>query len=81
MKIIYHLYQISKEPEKHVIIRCNDTDVLIIILGNMNTFINSVNVCLEVGLISTNNLRYIHVTKLFLSLGVQLSTSLPAFHA
>ncbi|KAL4113704.1 hypothetical protein QTP88_017283 [Uroleucon formosanum] len=80
-KIIYHLYHISKEPEKQVIIRCNDTDVLIIILGNMYKFINSVNVWLEVGLVSTNNLRYIDVSKLFLNLGIELSTSLLAFHA
>lgn len=80
-KIIYHLYKISKESEKQVIIRCNDTDVLIIILGNMNKFIHSVNVWLEVGLISTNNLRYIDVIKLYVSLGIELSTSLPAFHA
>ncbi|KAF0748896.1 Uncharacterized protein FWK35_00021465 [Aphis craccivora] len=80
-KIIYHLYQISKEPEKQVVIRCNDTDVLIIILGNMNKFINAVNIWLEVGLISTNNLRYIDVSKLFSSFGIELSTTLLAFHA
>lgn len=40
----------------------------------MNTFINSIEVWLEVGLISTNNLRYIDVTELYLNLGIELST-------
>lgn len=46
----------------------------------MNTFINAVNIWLEVGLISTNNLRYIDVSKLFSSFGIELPTSPLAFH-
>lgn len=46
-KIIFHLNKINFDA--NVLIRCNDIDVLIIILGNMENFLCQLKIWMEVG--------------------------------
>ena len=66
---------------KNVVLRTNDTDVLVIALGNMAKIDNSLHVWLEVGLSSSNTLRYISVNEIWRTLGSELCGALPGFHA
>ena len=57
---------------KGSIIRCSDTDILIIILGNMQQWFSEVNVWIEFG--TGNEQRFINVTgTLFISLFINLA--------
>lgn len=76
-KIIFHLSKINFDA--NVLIRCNDTDVLVIILGNMENFLCKFNIWMEVG--TGNHQRHIDITKLYTTLGASLSSALPGFHA
>ena len=78
-KMIFHIKSIS--APKNVVVRTADTDVLIIALGNLRNIDPSINVWLEVGLLTQNTLRYINVNDLRQSLGQTLCDALPAFHA
>ena len=65
-------YIVSKlQTPKNILVRCNDTDVLVIFLGNFHKVRES-NIWLEVGLFGKNNLRYVHVNELYDSLGEDL---------
>ena len=79
-KMIFHLH--SLPASSNVVIRTVDTDVLIILLGNMEKLddVNK-NVWLEVGLFTMNTLRYIDVRAIYNKLGCGLCKSLPAFHS
>lgn len=76
-KVIFHACQV--EQDSNVVIRCSDTDILIIALGNMQFTNENVKIWLKVGV--GNNERYINVSKLYELLGPDLSRALPAFHA
>ena len=76
-KIIFHVARL--QDDGNVLIRCSDTDVLIILLGNMEFFNTESTIWMHVGV--GNNQRYINVTKLYETLGKDLCVSLPAFHA
>lgn len=80
-RIIFHASK--AEPGSRVLIKASDTDVLIILLGNMHKLIGS-----EIWLASSatkksNNqtVDCINCTDLALELGIKLCQSLPAFHA
>lgn len=77
-RLIYHASQLSRPS--NVIIRMNDTDVLVIALGNFSK-LNGLLLWLDVGLHGTNTRRYINVNNIYSKLGNKLSSSLPAFHA
>ncbi|KMQ92559.1 hypothetical protein RF55_7436 [Lasius niger] len=76
-KIIYHVCQIVHEA--NVLIRCSDTDILVIMLGNMQFVKAGVKIWMDVSVGNTQ--RHINVTELHKNLGDNLCTSLPAFHA
>lgn len=78
-RIVYHL---SKMPSNsQVIIKTSDTDVLIIILGNIHNLPENLSMWLEVGVQSKNTLRLINVNTIARSLGVDLCKALPGFHS
>lgn len=79
-KIIYHVCNFKElEPPYNVLIRCSDTDILVIMLGNMNFLQKEVEVWMDVGVGKSQ--RNINVSKLYESLGTKVCDSLPAFHA
>lgn len=74
------IYQVSKIPyECDVTIRCSDTDILIILLGNMAHINSNVTLNLHVGTGYTQS--DINITQLYKTLGADLASSLPAYHA
>lgn len=76
-KIVFHACNLSSDTQ--VTIRCSDTDILIIMLGNMNFIEKNVQISMHVG--TGNNQKFIDVTKLYESLGPNLCSALPGFHA
>ena len=69
------------QGSKNIVIRTNDTDVLIIFLGNMPKLDPGLHIWLAVGLQAQNKLRYIDVNKIFETLGTNLCAALPGCHA
>lgn len=79
-KIIYHACNFEEiQPPYNITIRCSDTDILVIMLGNMKFVQEQVEVLMEVGVGKTQ--RNINISSLYKSSGVNLCDSLPAFHA
>lgn len=66
---MFHAYKV--EPDSNLVIRCSDTDILLIALGNITLW-------LKVGL--GNSETFINVSKLYDTLG-QLCEAFPGFHA
>ena len=78
-RIIFHLGACDTRSE--VVIRTNDTDVGVILLGCYEDVSPELVVWLEMGVYSNNTQRYINVTKLYQKLGKTLSKALLGFHA
>lgn len=56
----------------------SDTDVIIILIGNMHLAKNRVKVWIRK---SRNDLRYINISSIANKFGQQMSQAMPAFHA
>ncbi|KAH9640140.1 hypothetical protein HF086_002800 [Spodoptera exigua] len=79
-KIIHHVCKLDTYRKTNVLLKSSDTDVLIIMLGNMDHLqSDDLNIFMEYG--TGNSKRYINVTKLYMELGPSLCASLPGFHA
>ncbi|CAG9834603.1 unnamed protein product [Diabrotica balteata] len=77
-KIVYHACNITEQS--NIVIRASDTDILIIMIGNMTRLQNAnSNVWMLNG--TGNKERYIHITKIYKELGELLAKSLIGFHA
>lgn len=75
-KMVFH---VTKDSSEKILIRCSDTDVLIILLGNMEHTCKSSEIWMLVG--TGTNARYINVNELYKFLGHRLSSALPGVHA
>ncbi|CAH2102426.1 unnamed protein product [Euphydryas editha] len=66
--------------QSNIVIRCSDTDILIIMLGNM---VNLKNLSSHIWMLTGtgNKERFIDVSKLYIQLGPLLAKSLIGFHA
>ena len=78
-RMIFHI--MSTPPGSSVVIRTIDTDVLMIILGNMSKIDSSLRIWMEVGQYTKNNLRYINVNQLHNYYGTSICEAVPSFHA
>lgn len=76
-KIVYHICSIDYDA--NILIRSSDTDVLTIMLGNMEHLKHSQTVWMNVGV--ANAQRFVNVSELYKKLGCTLCNSLPGFHA
>ena len=77
-KIIYHACSIA--DQSNIVIRGSDTDIMIIMLGNMLQLKNtSSHIWMLAG--TGNNERFIDITKMYEQFGELLSKSLVGFHA
>jgi hypothetical protein len=68
----------TMQPNANVVIRANDTDVLVIMIYHANHF--TVKIWMDVGYNKDNTRRYIHVSKLLEAME-GMSLALPALHA
>lgn len=68
-----------KKQRTNVVIRCSDTDILMILLENMSHIQSNLKIYLVFG--TGNAQRFIDVTQLYEVLGPSLCASLPGFHA
>jgi hypothetical protein len=78
-KMIFHIF--SLDSPKSVVIKANDTDVLLIMLANYHKLEFLHKVWIETGFISKNTYRFIDVSLLSNHLGIQLCSALTGFHA
>ncbi|CAF4952709.1 unnamed protein product [Pieris macdunnoughi] len=76
-KIVFHVCALDFDA--HVTIRCSDTDIFVIMLGNMNAIANDMKITMHIG--SGNSQRFVNITKLYEKLGTDLCSALPGFHA
>lgn len=75
-KLIYHVCNTKRRANFEI--HCSDTDVLIILLGNMHKIDENNKVYIKCG--TQRNLKIINVSALYNELGPELSKSLPGFH-
>jgi len=73
-KIVRHVQHFDST----IWIRCSDTDVLIIMLRNIDSF---VQIYMKIGVVAILYKCYININKLYDILGKSLCMSLPGFHA
>ncbi|CAF4946604.1 unnamed protein product [Pieris macdunnoughi] len=76
-KIVFHVCALDFDAP--VTIRCSDTDIFVIMLGNMNAIANDMKITMHIG--SGNSQRFVNITKLYEKLGTDLCSALPGFHA
>lgn len=76
-RIIYHICQINVDAE--VVIRCSDTDILLILLGIMDHLNASLKLWINLGV--GKHERFISLNEIYEILGNSLSKALPCFHA
>ena len=76
-KIVHHVC--NEDQSSNVVVRCSDTDILIIMLANMEHVKSRTKVWMNVAV--SNFLRYVDLTKLYSHLGPDLYKFLPGLHA
>lgn len=77
-KIIHHICNFVDQA--NFVIQCSDTDIAVIMLGNMHHLKNDdSHVWILTG--TGNKVRYIDITEIYKHLGPTLSRCLPGFHA
>ena len=79
-RLIFHLFNLSSHLKK-VIIRCSDTDILIIALGVFDRIVDDKKVWIDCGKTSDNSRRYVSVNKIYNHFGSNVCKALPALHA
>ena len=80
-QIVLHLAYISNQTVPNVVIRCNDTDVFIVLLYHLGTDNIKANVWMDAGMDSSNTRRFIDMTSLATLLGKSLCSALPGLHS
>ncbi len=79
-RLLWHVNHMGKTiPDQNVVVRCNDTDVLIIFL--LHSSMLPVHVWLEAGLTYNNSRCFIDVNHLAEYLGPDICNVLPGLHA
>lgn len=76
-KIIYHVCQILQDC--NIIIKCSDTDILIILLSNMHNLKSKSKIWIESGVAGKK--KYIDVCEIYNNYGELLCKALAGFHA
>ncbi len=81
-RIVQHISYIADavREETMVVIRANDTDILVILLYHAATS-NKLKLHMEIGTSTNNTRRFIEVSKLAMELGRTLCEALPGLHA
>ena len=75
-RLLLHISDVDEYA--NIVVRATDTDILVILLGNLHKFTNK-HIWMEVG--KANDLRFIDTLVIGNHLGTMLCKSLPGFHA
>ncbi len=79
-QIVWYIRRVSQtQPGCNITIRCDDTDVLVILLAQNENAV--VHIWMEVGKSMNNTRMYIDVSSLASHLGVDVCKALPGLHA
>jgi len=81
-RIIWHIQYITRGSDrtKNIVVRANDTDVLVLMIYHQRHFNNS-QIWYDCGVSSNNSRRLINVTCINEKLGKNMVESLPGYHA
>ena len=81
-RIMWHIHHSlsSTDQRRNILVRANDTDVLVLLIYHQKHFKNSI-IWFDCGVSSNNSRRMINVTCITEQLGDGLVESLPAYHA
>jgi len=81
-RIIYHLVRVLEEdPSRHVVVRCNDTDILILLLYHCSLLPQTPYAWMDAGLSGKNTRRYINIQQLLEELQSEIVNGLLGLHA
>ena len=81
-RIVFHLSSLPRNEEKpSVVVRCSDTDVLVLLLHHVSVMDEPPLVWMDTGRSSNNTRRFINVTQLVNHLDAEVLDALPALHA
>ena len=84
-RLVFHLHPImSMDNQLNVSVRCNDTDVFVLLLYHVNIMSSpdiTPKVWMDVGLSSNNTRRYINISQLTHKLDSNVLKALPGIHA
>ena len=81
-RMIFHLANIFEEsPDVNVVVRSNDTDVLILLVYHVKQIRNNPKVWMDLGVASNNTRRYINISYLVSTLSPSIVDALPGLHA
>ena len=75
-KIIFLLSRLQEPCD--VVVQCSDTDILVILLGNVAHLLDGRNVWLLFG--TGNSRQYVNILEIHDEIGSKICTALPAFH-
>ena len=76
-KIVYHVCQIQRDC--NIIVKCNDTDILIIMLSNMKNMKSKSKIWIEFG--NACNKKTLDICKIYEEFGETFCKALAGFHA
>ena len=81
-RLVFHLMKaIEVEPNWKFCVRCNDTDIIVLLLYHCSRRQNTPFVWMDVGLSGKNNRRYINIQQLLAEMQNDTVDSLPGLHA
>lgn len=77
IRIVHALHNLDRGAK--VFIKCDDTDIIVILLGNMHKLKYSSKICVQFG--ASDHMRNIDVNGIHGKLKADVCKTLPAFHA
>ena len=81
-RIIYHLMKITEgNPEHHVVVRCNDTDILVPLLWNCSLFQQTPKVWMDAELTRKTMRCFIKINELLQNFAPEAIDVLPGSHS
>ena len=79
---IFHMNKIlEQDPTQRVVVRCNDTDILVLLLDHCSRFPQTRQVWMDAGLSGKNTRRYIGTRQLMQDMDSETVDALPGIHA
>lgn len=79
-RMIFHIANLHRSIT-NVVVRSNDTDVLVILLANKCKLPEKIHIWMEVGFQTKNTLRYIDIDLLADKIGLSMCLALAGFHS
>ena len=81
-RIIFHINNIlEQDPTQRVVVRCNDTAILVLLIYHCSRFPQTPQVWMDAGLSGKNTRRYISTRQLMQDMDSETADALPGIHA